>query len=188
MIEQTDRTDNSHCNIGQRAVDILGRQRWLDRPSYRLERALTIVFAACGRHRDRLTNALHGTWLGHPLHPALTALDATTLMPGHRRGLREASRLTLEIGIVGSVAAEAAGGTDWQHTHEQSRRIGLIRGLLNTVATGPYVMSWLDRRRGRQFRGMAANAVGYGITLASGYLARRWSTGSTPVLTAPVRG
>jgi hypothetical protein len=34
-----------------------------------------------------------------------------------------------------------------QHTHEEDRRIGLVHGLLNGLATGLYIMSWFDRRR-----------------------------------------
>ena len=78
---------------GSQAVKTVGRQQWLDRPSYRLEHALTLVFAAFGRRRERVTNVLHGTWLGHPLHSALTALptgavatavtlDAASVLPG----------------------------------------------------------------------------------------------------------
>ncbi|WP_231639710.1 Rieske 2Fe-2S domain-containing protein [Mycobacterium sp. Marseille-P9652] len=166
---------------GNRIVQTLGRQVWLDRPSYRLEHVLTLVFASCGRYRDRVSNALHGTWLGHPLHPALTAvptgaigtavaLDAVSLLPGDKAALREASRLALGLGIAGSVGAACTGVTDWQHTHEHSRRIGLIHGALNVAATGLYVASWWDRGRGRHLRGIAATALGYGISLASGYL------------------
>jgi nitrite reductase/ring-hydroxylating ferredoxin subunit len=48
--------------------------------------------------------------------------------------------------------------------------MGLIHGLLNAVATGLYALSWWDRRRGRHLRGMASSAVGYGVSLGSGYL------------------
>jgi nitrite reductase/ring-hydroxylating ferredoxin subunit/uncharacterized membrane protein len=159
----------------------LEHQEWLDRPSYRLEHGLTFLFAAMGRYRDRIGNALHGTWLGHPLHPALTsvptgavatavAMDAAGLLPGRGTDWRDAARFALGVGIAGSVGAAATGLTDWQHTHEQERRIGLVHGLLNGVAMGLYASSWWDRRRGRQLRGMASSAVGYGITLGSGYL------------------
>lgn len=162
-------------------VPTIGRQSWLDRPSYRVEHALTFVFAACGRHRERVSNFLHGTWLGHPLHPALTALPtgavATTLaldvasaLPVRSTGLREASRLALGVGVLGCVGAAATGLTDWQHTHLQSRRIGVVHGALNVAATALYAASWWDRGRGHRLRAVAGCAVGYALTLSSGYL------------------
>lgn len=167
--------------LGSRAVAALGRQRWLDRPGYRLEHGLTFVFAALGRHRERVSNALHGTWLGHPLHPALTslptgavatamALDMAGLLPGRTEAMRDASRLALGVGIVGSLGAAATGAADWQHTHNESRRIGIVHGLLNVAATALYAVSWSDRRRGRHLRGTAGTALGYALTTASGYL------------------
>lgn len=166
---------------GSSLLTRLGQQAWLDRPSYRLEHALTFLFAALGRHRDRVSNVLHGTWLGHPVHPALTsvpigavttavAMDAANLLPGRTARLRDTSRFALGIALIGSVGAAATGVTDWQHTHEQSRRIGLVHGVLNAVATGLYAVSWWDRHRDRHLRGMASSALGYGLTLGSGYL------------------
>ena len=186
---------------GSQAVETVGRQQWLDRPSYRFEHALTLVFAALGRRRERVTNVLHGTWLGHPLHPALTAvptgaiatavtLDAASVLPG-QSAMRDAARLALGVGIVGSLGAAVTGATDWQHTHGQDRRIGIVHGLLNTVATGLYAVSWWDRRRGRAFRGMAGSALGYGLTMASGYLggcAGVWVRGRRGSLGSPIGG
>lgn len=166
---------------GERSLAVLGRQAWLDRPGYRLEHALGLAWAACGGAGERLSNLLHGTWLGHPLHPLLTALpigavattlvlDAATVLPGRRGGLRDAAGLSLGVGIVGNLGAAATGLNDWQYTHEQSRRVGMVHGALNAVATGLFIASWWDRRRGRHVRGAAATALGYGITMASGYL------------------
>src|SRR5262245_16627321 len=140
-------TSERKQTLGTNAITILGRQQWLDRPGYRVEHAMTFLFAACGRHRDRVANLLHGTWLGHPLHPALTtlptgavatamALDTASVLPGRTAAMRDASRLALGVGIIGSLGAAATGVTDWQHTHEESRRIGIVHGLLNAVATG----------------------------------------------------
>ncbi len=167
--------------IGERSVGLLGRQTWLDRPSYRLEHVLGLVRAGGGGAGDRIGNLLHGTWLGHPLHPLLTGvptgavattvvLDLAAVLPGRATGLREAARLSLGVGILGSVAAAATGLSDWQHTQEESRRVGLVHGGLNGVATGLYVLSWWDRRQARNARGAAMSALGYGITMAAGYL------------------
>lgn len=167
-------------DIARRARETLGRQRWLDRPSYRVEHALTFAFAVFGRHRDKVSNALHGTWLGHPLHPVLTSLpmgaaatavilDASSVLP-RARGLRNASQSVIGLAVIGNVAAAASGVTDWQHTHEESRRIGFVHGIVNGIATVLYAVSWRERRHRRFARGMACSAVGYGLTLGSGYL------------------
>jgi nitrite reductase/ring-hydroxylating ferredoxin subunit/uncharacterized membrane protein len=181
VVEPSPNGEDQIRDAGARVVDSLGRQAWLDRPSYRFEHALTFVYAAFGRHRERVSNALHGTWLGHPLHPALAslptgavatsvALDAASLLPGRAAPLREAARSALGIGIVSSVGAAITGVTDWQHTHEEARRVGLVHGLMNAAATSLYAMSWWDRRRGRHLRGMAGSALGYGLTVGAGYL------------------
>jgi nitrite reductase/ring-hydroxylating ferredoxin subunit/uncharacterized membrane protein len=166
-------------------LSVLGGQKWLDRPSYRLEHALTFAYLGLGGMRHRVNNVLHGVWLGHPLHPALAglstgsigttvALDALSALPGRPASeVHDASkfaRRALGFGIVANLGAAVTGVTDWQHTHEQARRIGLIHGAANTVAIGLYAMSWRDRRRGRHRRGIAASAFGYAITMASSYL------------------
>jgi len=199
--------------VGERVLSVLGRQGWLDRPGYRLEHTLGFALAACGSAGERIGNLLHGTWLGHPLHPLVVALptgavattvalDVAAVLPGHASGLREASRVSLGVGIITSLAAATTGVNDWQYTQEQSRRVGIVHGALNAVATALYVLSWCDRRRGRHVRGVAASAVGYGITVASGYLGAslvyrlgvgvdqsgaRWDTGEwTPLLAEAV--
>lgn len=177
-------TDRAH-GVGGRVLDFLGRQQWMDRPSYRLENVLSFVFNAFGGARNRVTNFLNGVWLGHPVHPPLAslttgaigttvALDALSLLPGQSRTeTRDAARFAeraLGLGILANFASAATGVTDWQHIHESDRRIGLVHGVLNLVATGLYIQSWRDRRRGRHLRGVVTSAVGYGITSASGFL------------------
>ncbi|ETB49926.1 (2Fe-2S)-binding protein, partial [Mycobacterium avium 11-0986] len=82
---------------------------------------------------------------------------------------RFASR-ALGVGILASLGSAVTGVTDWQHTHEEDRRVGAVHGLLNVAATALYVQSWFDRRRGRHGRGILLTALGYGITVAGSYL------------------
>lgn len=166
-------------------LSFIGRQEWMDRPSYRFEHLLSFVYNLMGGYRDRVTNALNGVWLGHPVHPPLAsltsgaigttvALDALSMLPGRPRSeIVDASRFArraLGLGILANLGSAVTGVTDWQHTHEKDRRVGLVHGVLNLVATALYVASWLDRRRGRHLRGIATSAVGYGITVGSSYL------------------
>ena len=140
--------------LGKRSLEFLGRQRWLDRPSYRLEHLLSFLYNALGGARDRVVNALNGVWLGHPVHPPLAsltsgalgttvALDALSVLPGRpATELVDASRFArraLGLGILASVGAAVTGVTDWQHTHEEDRRVGLVHGVLNLFAT---VFTW----------------------------------------------
>ncbi len=171
--------------LGEWVVFAIGRQDWLDRPSYRLEHLLSFAYNGLGGARNRVTNALHGVWLGHPVHPPLAsltsgalgttvALDALSLLPGQRRTeVRDAARFAsraLGVGILASVGSAVTGATDWQHIHEEDRRVGLVHGLVNLAATALYARSWWDRRRGRHYRGIALTALGYGITVAGSYL------------------
>lgn len=172
-------------NLGPRTLAAIGRQEWLDRPSYRLEHALGFAFNSLGRARNTVTNALHGVWLGHPVHPPLAsltsgalattvALDAFSVVPGRpAHEMVDASRFAsraLGVGILASIGSAITGATDWQHTHEKDRRVGLVHGVVNLVATGLYAQSWWDRRRGRHGRGIALTALGYLITVGGSYL------------------
>ena len=171
--------------FGPRVLSAIGRQEWLDRPSYRLEHLLSFAYNAMGGARDRVTNALNGVWLGHPVHPPLAslasgalgttvALDALSLLPGRRTAeVLDPSGLAsraLGVGILASVGSAVTGVTDWQHTHEEDRRVGLVHGVVNSAATALYAMSWLDRHRGRRLRGIALSTLGYGVTVAGSYL------------------
>lgn len=170
---------------GTQLLSLIGRQEWLDRPSYRLEHLLGVAFNSLGRRRDRVANALNGVWLGHPAHPPLASLtsgaigttiglDALSLLPTRpKTELADASRFAtraLGLGILANLGSAVTGVADWQHTHQEDRRIGLVHGTLNGLATCLYVMSWLDRRRGRHGRGIVTSALGYGITASASYL------------------
>jgi hypothetical protein len=57
-----------------RAIEFIDRQRWLQPLAERLQSSLNDTVAAGGPAGQQVANALHGVWLGHPLHPVLTDL------------------------------------------------------------------------------------------------------------------
>lgn len=171
--------------VGSQVVAALGRQEWIDRPSYRFEHLLGFAYNSLGSARNTVTNALNGVWLGHPVHPPLAsltsgalgttvALDALSVLPGQPASeVVDASRFAsraLGVGILASIGSAVTGVTDWQHTHEEDRRVGAVHGLVNLAATALYTQSWWDRRKGRHGRGIVLTALGYGITVAGSYL------------------
>lgn len=145
----------------------------LDRPGHRLEQGLGFAENLLGVTQGRARGLLHGVWLGHPLHPALTDIPIgswTTALVLDLTGQKRAARTAVGVGIAGALAAMATGLHDWQYTHDNARRIGMVHGALNTVALGLYGWSWLQRGRGHHLRGRLATLLGYPLIMASGFL------------------
>jgi nitrite reductase/ring-hydroxylating ferredoxin subunit/uncharacterized membrane protein len=158
--------------------DVIDQQQWLEPTGEVLQQAIGKVARQEGPTRT-VKNALHGVWLGHPLHPALTDLPVGSwsaslildvLSLGGNRALRRGADATLSIGIVGALASGLAGLADWQETYGRERRIGLLHGLLNGAALVLYTGSLVQRRRRRRGRGMLLSSLGYGVVLLSAYL------------------
>ncbi len=185
MVARSRRNGARLRQLGPAVLAAIGRQEWLDRPSYRLEHQLSFAINSLGSARNTVMNTLNGVWLGHPVHPPLAsltsgalgttvALDALSLMPvrpaTEARDAARFARRSLGIGILASIGSAVTGVSDWQHTHESERRVGLVHGVVNLAATALYAQSWWDRGRGRHGRGMALTALGYAITVGGSYL------------------
>jgi nitrite reductase/ring-hydroxylating ferredoxin subunit/uncharacterized membrane protein len=124
-------------------------------------------------------NVLHGTWLGHPLHPILTDVPlgawsvtflADLLELGSMRSFSKVGDSTVAVGLAGAAAAIVAGWNDWQYTSGSSRRIGLVHGLLNGSVTMAYLASIAARKSGHRGRGIVFSMTGFAISNVSAYL------------------
>lgn len=162
------------------AVETLGQQKWLDSTGDAIQRAVSGAYESAGPIGQVAKNALHGVWLGHALHPALTdipigawtvtlALDLLETLVG-RHDLGPGADAALAIGLAGATGAALTGLTDWSATDDAARRVGLVHGLLNAGVTGLYALSLLARWRGDRANGRRLALLGYGLTMASGYL------------------
>src|SRR2546430_3920859 len=149
---------------GARQLDRVERARRLDRPVEVLRRAIRRVIPP-----GPVADALHGTWLGHPLHPALTdvpvgawigaaVLDA---VPGQET----AATALVGLGLAGAVPSALTGWTDWAAAGPAAERLGLWHGLANLAAATAYAASLVARLKGRHGTGRLLG--GLGLTPAS---------------------
>jgi nitrite reductase/ring-hydroxylating ferredoxin subunit/uncharacterized membrane protein len=128
--------------------------------------------------RGRIKDALHGTWLGHQLHPMLIAgpigmwssallLDLTAGKSGH-----DAARRLVGAGVLAVLPTAASGLADWSELGQarKPKRVGLVHAGANTATAVLYGMSWLARRRGDHDRGRNLALLGAGGLAVGGYL------------------
>ncbi|HJP92417.1 MAG TPA: Rieske 2Fe-2S domain-containing protein [Pyrinomonadaceae bacterium] len=160
-----------------KAVD---QQEALDRLSDKIQPLVRDAFKSAGPAGREVKNILHGTWLGHPLHPALTdvplgawtaalALDAMESISG-RRELGAGADAAIAVGLVGAAGAAVTGLADWSETDGRARRVGILHGLLNAGATVLYTTSLVLRRKKKRNAGMGFAMLGYAVSSASAYL------------------
>ena len=161
-------------------MKVVDQQEGLDRLSEQIQPLVRDAFKSAGPAGRELKNILHGTWLGHPLHPVLTdvplgawtaalALDAMESISG-RRELGVGADAAIAVGLVGAAGAAVTGLTDWSETDGRARKVGLLHGLLNVGATALYTTSLVLRRKQRRGAGVGFAMLGYAVSSASAYL------------------
>jgi nitrite reductase/ring-hydroxylating ferredoxin subunit len=122
----------------------------------------------------KVKDALHGVWLGHPLHPPLTdipigawsAAGILDLMPG----TGNAAATLIAAGCAGYVPTIMAGWTDWADLHEQQQRVGLVHAAAGALAFTCYAASLAARAQGSSSRGKIWAYAGLGLVSITGYL------------------
>lgn len=144
-----------------------------------------------------LADLLHGTWLGHPLHPvlaqatvgswtsaaAIDALSLAGLVPDHLTDGADAAATGLAAaGVATALPTFASGWTDWADLHEDQQRLGLVHGASNYAATGMFAASLVQRWRGRpasaRWWSVAAVSTATLGAALGGHLAYRWAAGA----------
>ncbi len=160
-------------------IEFIERQTGLDHASDVLQSCVRELFGSAGPSGQKLKDALNGTWLGHPLHPALTdvpigswtmavVLDTVGIATG-RRELAVGADLAVTIGLVGALGAAVAGLTDWSDMDSRPRRVGLAHAIINIGATALFAGSLAMRRTNRRV-GVIFGFMGYGVMSAGAFL------------------
>lgn len=175
----------------QRVWDLPVHWTWLDSLAAPITKAVHAV------EPQWLADLLHGTWLGHPLHPVLAqgtvgtwtaaglldAIALTGVVPDDLEdGVEASSAALVATGLATSAVTIASGWTQWSDLHTDQQRLGLVHASANYTSTGLFALSLLQRLRGRRTSGRllsvaAFSVAGLGAALG-GHLSYRWSAGA----------
>jgi nitrite reductase/ring-hydroxylating ferredoxin subunit len=141
----------------------------LDKPAEAVE---GIVRAALAPQVVR--DALHGVWLGHPVHPTAVQvslgafLSASVLdaVPGND----DAAGVLVTVGLASVAPSVVTGWSDWVELHEQQKRVGLVHAAANVTGVALYAASLVSRFAGRPAAGRALGWLGLGALGVGGFL------------------
>jgi len=139
-----------------------------------------------------LKDFLHGTWLGHPLHPVLVQVPVGSWLSAGLLDavppLRPAATAMIGTGVLASVPAALSGAADWSEQEPGVRRLGALHALLNVSALGLYAGSLVARGKGRGGLGRVLSYTGLGLATVSasigGHMSYAQSSGASHSVTA----
>ncbi|MCC6790659.1 MAG: Rieske 2Fe-2S domain-containing protein [Thermomicrobiales bacterium] len=152
---------------------LMQRMSWLDGVAGVMKRAWEPV---AGDSAPRaLKDALVGTWLGHPLHPAVVLMPIgfwTSSFVLDLAGEEDAADLLLALGLASTAPAMATGAAQWMDatTDDNPRRLGALHAAVNTLGAGLYAASLIARRNDHRGRGVALSTAGLALVNLGGLL------------------
>ncbi len=165
--------------IARGVIRLVRSQRWLEPLGGFMQKVVGGIYAALGPPGQVVKNFLHGTWLGHALHPVLvgiplgawTAAIVADLVAYTGILKPEIGDFCVLIGVLASYGALVTGYTDFYEIDE--RKIGAAHGLIMTTTILLYTASWLFRWLGGHpvhDLAVAIAAVGYLLVISGAYL------------------
>lgn len=161
-------------------IEIAESPEWVENASEAIQPAVIKAFESSGKAGEAVKNFLHGTWLGHPLHPILTdipigaysttaVLDVIELCGNEK--YKDGADASLAVGLAGAAGAALSGITDWTGTNGQNRRIGMMHATLNVGATLLNTISFFLRKKSSSRNvALGFSFAAYGITTLAAYL------------------
>lgn len=158
------------------AIDLIDNQEWLKDLAENVQPAVRETLRSLGPLKD----ILHGTWLGHPLHPVMTDIpigawtaamvfDALEMVAGDGT-FAKASDVAVGIGLAGAVGSALTGMADWSETYGRGQRVGAMHAILNIGATVLYAGSLTQRIRGSRRSGVGLSMLGYAVSSFAAWL------------------
>lgn len=137
------------------------------------------VASFLGRY-PAIRSALDGSWLGHPLHPALVSFPigawATTVVldiagSAKNKGRSRAADTALGFGLVAAIPTVAAGLVEFGYLEKGERRnTAFVHASTNAVAASLLLGSLFLRRAGMRSAGVALSMLGFGVAGVGAWL------------------
>lgn len=161
-------------------VSTIESAEWLDRAADPVQQPIANLLSSV----PTVADAVHGRWLGHSLHAALTdipigawtaglVLDALSSKSWRDRSLRRGADTVHAVGLVAALAAAVTGLADWsRYAQSSGKRLGLVHATTNVIVSGLFGGSLLARSKGARGTGIALAGAGFGLLGLSAWLGR----------------
>jgi nitrite reductase/ring-hydroxylating ferredoxin subunit/uncharacterized membrane protein len=165
--------EQTRLNLGNVSEHLVAELPWLDDVAKRMHAAWDPLLGPDGP--ADIKDALYGTWLGPPLHPAIVTMPIgfwTSSAALDIAGMQRGADITLKLGTLSALAVAVTGYAQWHDLQnlKTPRRLGTLHAMLNIAATGLYGASWLLRNKGERGTAVALSSAGLGMVMFSGLL------------------
>lgn len=156
-----------------------------DRISDVLQTGIKAIIGSNRKPPRHFRTFLNGTWLGHPLHPAITDVPIGAWLltaifdivwlaaPSANAWAARGAEAAAVVGILAALAAAVTGLTDWSDTYGAERTVGLYHAGLNTLALVLYITSVVLRLGIGTGESVVAAVLGFialAVVLVAAYL------------------
>lgn len=156
---------------------------FVERLSDTLQNSIKVVIGSNRKPPRRFKSLLHGTVLGHPLHPAITDVPVAAwllagvfdviwlISPAANSWAAQGALVAVIVGFLGALGAAVTGLADWSDTYGSDRRIGLYHALFNVAAVLLYLVSLVLRFQYSSFESIIGAILGFVGLAAVSYAA-----------------
>lgn len=148
----------------------------LDSAAETVSRGIHDAVLKGGEPTRQIADILHGKWLGHPLHPALTDFVVGAFSFGSLFNLaggelnRKIAKSLIAAGAITAVPTALTGAADFSTVTKRAMNTAAVHGLLNSTALLCYLMSLRNGDREPSTGSRVWSTLGFGAMFVSAWL------------------
>jgi nitrite reductase/ring-hydroxylating ferredoxin subunit/uncharacterized membrane protein len=177
---------NPEITSTRRLIDRLSAHPALGEIAEVLQPPLRDLLEGDGPVKRQVNDLLHGSWIGHSIHPMVTDIPigawtvgavCDTLVLAGRASFADTAFTATTIGAFGAVAAAVTGIAEWSDTKDEPQRLGMLHWIANSAALTTYLLSIGARAAKKPKLGAVLGLLGFGMVSAGAYLGGELSLG-----------